>query len=93
MTEVRLDPRQAPARAELLLAADFGRQAPGSPIHGRLESEDNGAGDPRPRLKIGAVGRTGSRRAKPPPGPRAAPAATRSAARGTTPRPSPSARP
>ena len=34
-------------RAELLLAADFGRQAPGRPIHGRLGSEDNGAGDPR----------------------------------------------
>ena len=42
---MRLDPRQAPTRAELLLAADFGRQAPGRPIHGRLESEDNGAGD------------------------------------------------
>ena len=27
MNEVRLAPRQAPARAELLLAADFGRQA------------------------------------------------------------------
>ena len=50
---MRLDPRQAPARAELLLAADFGRQAPGRPIHCRLESEDNGAGDP---------GRVGSRR-------------------------------
>ena len=47
MTGKRLDPRQAPARAELLLAADFGRQASGRPIHGRLESEDNGAGDPR----------------------------------------------
>ena len=38
MNEVRLDPRQAPARAELLLGADFGQQAPGRPIHGRLES-------------------------------------------------------
>ena len=28
MTEVRLDPRQAPAGAELLLASDFGRQTP-----------------------------------------------------------------
>ena len=55
MTEVRLDPQQAPARAELLLSADLGRQAPGRPIHGRLESEDNGAGDPGPRLTIGAV--------------------------------------
>ena len=52
--KVRLDPRQAPARAELLLAADFGQQAAGRPIHGRLESEDVG-GEPGPRLKIGAV--------------------------------------
>ena len=40
MNEVRLDPRQAPARTELLLAASFGQQARGRPIHGRLESED-----------------------------------------------------
>ena len=43
MNEVSLDPRQAPDRAELLLAADFGRQARGRPIHGRLENEDGGA--------------------------------------------------
>ena len=57
MTEVRLDPRQGPARAELLLAADFGREARGRPIHGRLESEDGGtdADEPGPRLKLGAV--------------------------------------
>ena len=55
MNEVSLDPRQASARAELLLAADFGRQARGRPIHGRLESEDGGAVEPGPRLKIGAV--------------------------------------
>ena len=55
MSEVRLDTRQAPARAELLLAADFGREARGRPIHGRLESEDGGAGEPGPRLKLGAV--------------------------------------
>ena len=55
MNEVRLDPQQAPARAELLLAADFGQEARGRPIHGRLESEDGGAGEPGPRLKIGAV--------------------------------------
>ena len=54
MNEVRLDPRQAPARAELLLGADFGHQARGHPIHGRLESED-GSGQPGPRLKLGAV--------------------------------------
>ena len=46
MNEVSLDPRQAPARDERLLAADFGRQARGRPIHGRLESEDGGAGEP-----------------------------------------------
>ena len=40
MTEVRFDPRQAPAGAELLLAADFGRQAPGAP-------------DPRPARERG----------------------------------------
>ena len=54
MTEVPLDPRQAPARAELLLAADFGHEARGRPIHSRLESEDGG-GEPGPRLKLGAV--------------------------------------
>ncbi len=55
MNEVRLDPRQTPARAELLLAADFGQEARGRPIHGRLESEDGGAGEPGPWLKLGAV--------------------------------------
>ena len=55
MNDVRLDPRQAPARAELLLAADFGQEARGRPIHGRLESEDDGADEPGPRLKVGAV--------------------------------------
>ncbi len=55
MNEVRLDPQQAPARAELLLAADFGQEARGRPIHGRVESEDGGDGEPGPTLKIGAV--------------------------------------
>ena len=55
MNELRLDPQQAPARAELLLAADFGQEARGRPIHGRLESENGGAGEPGPRLKLGAV--------------------------------------
>ena len=55
MTEVRLDPRQAPALAELLLGADFGHEARGRPIHGRLESEDGGDGESGPRLKLGAV--------------------------------------
>ena len=54
MNEVRHDPRQAPARAEPLLAADFGREARGRPIDGR-ESEDGGAGERGPRLKLGAV--------------------------------------
>ena len=55
MNDVRLDPRRAPARAELLLAADFRHEARERPIHGRLESEDGGDGEPGPRLKIGAV--------------------------------------
>ena len=56
MNEVKLDPQQVPARAELLLGADFGQEARGRPIHGRLESEDGGGGgEPGPRLKIGAV--------------------------------------
>ena len=55
MNEVRLDPQQAPACAELLLDADFGQAARGRPIHGRLECEDGGACESGPRLKIGAV--------------------------------------
>ena len=51
---VTLDPQQAPARAELLLAAGFGQEARGRPIHGRLESEDDGDGESGPRVKIGA---------------------------------------
>ncbi len=52
---VTLDPQQVPARAELLLAAGFGQEARGRPIHGRLESEDDGDGEAGPRGKIGAV--------------------------------------
>ena len=55
MNEVRLDPQQVPARAELLVAAGFGPEARGRPIHGWPQSEDGGAGEPGPRLKIGAV--------------------------------------
>ena len=55
MDEVTLDPQQVPARAELLLAAGFGQEARGRPIHGRLESDDDGVGEPGPRVKIGAV--------------------------------------
>ena len=50
-----LNPQQAPARAELLLAAGFGQEARGRPIYGRLESENDGDGEPGPRVKIGAV--------------------------------------
>ena len=35
MNDVRLDPQQVPARAELLLAAEFGEDAPGRPIYAR----------------------------------------------------------
>ena len=52
---VTLDPQQVPARAELLRAAGFGQEARGRPIYGRLESEDDGDGEPGPRVKIGAV--------------------------------------
>ena len=55
MNDVRLDPQQAPTRAELLLAADFGQDARGRPIHGRPEGEDGGDDEPGPRLKLGAV--------------------------------------
>ncbi len=55
MNEVTLDPQQVPARAELLLAAGFGQEARGRPIHGRLESDGDGDGEPGPRVKIGAV--------------------------------------
>ncbi len=53
--DVTLDPQQAPARAELLLAAGFGQEARGRPIHGRLESDCDCDGEPGPRVKIGAV--------------------------------------
>ena len=55
MNDVRLDPQQAPARAELLLAADFEQEARGRPIHGRPESEGADDAEPGPRLKVGAV--------------------------------------
>ena len=38
MNEVRLDPQQ-PARAELLLAAELGEDAPGRPIYARPERD------------------------------------------------------
>ena len=33
----------------------FGQEAPGRPIYGRLESDDDGEDEPGPRVKIGAV--------------------------------------
>lgn len=52
MSDVRLDPRQVPARAELLLAAELGEDAPGRPVYAKLEPDD---GEPAVRIKVGAV--------------------------------------
>ena len=41
MNDVRLDPRQVPAQAELLPAAELGEDAPGRPIYARLEPDDH----------------------------------------------------
>ena len=53
MNDVRLDPEQVPARAELLLAAEVGEDAPGRPIYARLEPDDDG--ERAVRIKVGAV--------------------------------------
>ena len=53
MNDVRLDPQQVPARAELLLAVELGEDAPGRPISARLEPDGDGA--PAVRIKVGAV--------------------------------------
>ena len=53
MNDVRLEPEQVPARAELLLAAELGEDAPGRPIYARLEPD--GDGEPAVRVKVGAV--------------------------------------
>ena len=42
---VRLDPQQVPARAELLLAAGLGEDAPGRPIYARPEPDDHDDGE------------------------------------------------
>ena len=55
MNDVRLDPEQVPARAELLLAAELGEDAPGRPIYARLEPDDDGDGELAVRIKVGAV--------------------------------------
>ena len=52
---VRLDPQQVPARAELLLAAGLGEDAPGRPIHARPGPDDHDGGEPSARIKVGAV--------------------------------------
>ena len=55
MSDVRLDPQQVPARAELLLAAELGEDAPGRPIYARPETEGHDAGEPTARIKVGAL--------------------------------------
>ena len=57
MNDVRLDPQQVPARAELLLAADLGEDAPGRPIYARPEPDGDGDGDGElaVRIKVGAM--------------------------------------
>ena len=41
MNDVQPDPWQVPARAELLLAAELGKDAPGRPSYARLEPDDH----------------------------------------------------
>ncbi len=55
MNDVRLDPQQVPARAELLLAVELGEDAPGRPVYARLEPDGDGDGAPAVRIKVGAV--------------------------------------
>ena len=55
MNDVRLDPQQVPARAELLRAAEFGEDAPGRPIYTRLEPNGHGDGEPAARIKVGGI--------------------------------------
>ena len=55
MNDVRLDPEQVPARAELLLAAELGEEAPGRPIYTRPEPDGQGDGEPAARIKVGAM--------------------------------------
>ena len=55
MNDVRLDPWQVPAQAELLLAAELGEDAPGRPIYARPEPDDQDDGERVARIKVGAV--------------------------------------
>ena len=52
---VRLDPQQVPTRAELLLAAELGADAPGRPIYARPERDGQGDGVRMARIKVGAA--------------------------------------
>ena len=55
MNDVRLDPQQIPARAELLLAAALGADAPGRPIYARPEPDGHDDGEPAARIKVGSM--------------------------------------
>ncbi len=56
MNDVRLDPQQVPARAELLLAVELGEDAPGRPVYARLEPDGDGDGASAVvRIKVGGV--------------------------------------
>ena len=55
MNDVRLAPQQLPARAELLLAAELGEDAPGRPISARPEPDGHDGGEPAARIKVGAM--------------------------------------
>ena len=55
MNDVRLDPQQIPARAELLLAAELGEDAPGRPIYARPEPDGQDDGEAAARIKVGSM--------------------------------------
>ena len=55
MNDVRLDPQQVPSRAELLLAAELGEDAPGRPIYTEPEPDGDDGGERRIRIKVGAI--------------------------------------
>ena len=55
MNDVRLDPQQIPARAELLLAAELGEDAPGRPICARPEPDGHDDGEAAVRIKVGSM--------------------------------------
>ncbi len=55
MNDVRLDPQQIPARAELLLVTELGEDAPGRPIYTEPEPDGDDGGEHRTRIKVGAV--------------------------------------